>query len=194
MPNDLQKSDTQWLDPHISSHVLIRPFLVTKNITVNCVEYLKQLPSIIPIPEVPTVFFIDLDHLKFAIIDNKGKLHSADALIKITTCGPDTLGLGTQKSQLHLSQDSHPSSAVALASHAKEVTSASALILDFSKYPDAIWIRRRMMRSLPPSDRRAWKRAPPPNAKPQSRLRPGRGNEPWEYHRRLPEWMFPPIF
>ncbi|KAJ6538270.1 hypothetical protein DFH09DRAFT_1369014 [Mycena vulgaris] len=43
----------------------------------------------------------------------------------IPTRGPETLGLGTQKSQLHSSQDNHPSSAVALVSHAKEVMSAS---------------------------------------------------------------------
>ncbi|KAJ6580022.1 hypothetical protein DFH09DRAFT_1444395 [Mycena vulgaris] len=82
IPYDLQKSDTQWLDPQISSQVRVGPFRVTKNITVNCVEYLTELPSIIPIPEVPTAFVIGLDHPKFAITNNKGKLHSVDALIK----------------------------------------------------------------------------------------------------------------
>ncbi|KAJ7440577.1 hypothetical protein FB451DRAFT_1299915 [Mycena latifolia] len=82
-PPALQKSDTVWLDEGISSRVRVGEFRVTKNLTVDRVEYVSGgLPSIYPISEARTAIVIDVDDPKFAITDDNGKLYSVDALIK----------------------------------------------------------------------------------------------------------------
>ncbi|KAJ6514662.1 hypothetical protein DFH09DRAFT_1373939 [Mycena vulgaris] len=80
--NDLHRSDTLWQDPGLSSEVRIGEFRVTQEVTVQRLEYLTALPSIIPIPEIPTGFVIDLHHPKFDIRNKHGKLRTVDALIK----------------------------------------------------------------------------------------------------------------
>ncbi|KAJ7448021.1 hypothetical protein FB451DRAFT_1289595 [Mycena latifolia] len=82
-PPALQKSDTVWLDEGISSRVRVGEFRVTKNLTVDHVEYVSGgLPSIYPISEARAAIVIDVDDPKFAITDDNGKLYSVDALIK----------------------------------------------------------------------------------------------------------------
>ncbi|KAJ7456176.1 hypothetical protein FB451DRAFT_1564753 [Mycena latifolia] len=79
----LQKSDTVWLDEGISSRVRVGEFRVTKNLTVDRIEYVSGgLSSIYPISEARTAIVIDVDDPKFAITDGNGKLYSVDALIK----------------------------------------------------------------------------------------------------------------
>ncbi|KAJ6542112.1 hypothetical protein B0H10DRAFT_1970741 [Mycena sp. CBHHK59/15] len=78
----LQKSDTIWQDEQISSFVHIDQFRVTKDVTVQRVEYLSEIPSIWPIPETPTAFVVNLQDPKFEITDNAGNLYTVDALIK----------------------------------------------------------------------------------------------------------------
>ncbi|KAJ7085596.1 hypothetical protein C8R44DRAFT_893883 [Mycena epipterygia] len=79
---DLQKSDTIWQDQQITSQVCIGEFRVTKEVTVERVEYLDELASIYPIPKTATAFLIDVDDPKFAITDKRGDLYTVDALIK----------------------------------------------------------------------------------------------------------------
>ncbi|KAJ6545114.1 hypothetical protein B0H10DRAFT_2386324 [Mycena sp. CBHHK59/15] len=78
----LQKSDTIWQDKQISSFVHINQFRVTKDVTVQRVEYLSEIPSIWPIPETSTAFVVNLQDPKFEITDNAGNLYTVDALIK----------------------------------------------------------------------------------------------------------------
>lgn len=54
MESDLQKSDTLWTDPEISSLVRIGTFRVTQEVTVQRMEYLTEFASMYPIPEIPT--------------------------------------------------------------------------------------------------------------------------------------------
>lgn len=86
MGGDLQKSDTLWLDPEVSSQVRIGEFRLTQDVTVQRVEYVDGLPSLIPLPEIPTAFVIDLNDPKFAIQNKQGHLYSADALVKNKVC------------------------------------------------------------------------------------------------------------
>lgn len=60
----------------------IGEFRVTKEVTVERVEYLNELASIYPIPKTATAFLIDVDDPKFAITDKRGDLYTVDALIK----------------------------------------------------------------------------------------------------------------
>lgn len=123
MESDLQKSDTLWADPEISSLVRIGTFRVTQEVTVQRMEYLTEFASIYPIPEIPTAIVIDAQNEKFNFTDKKGRLRSVDAIIKnkvrlqqliwsgffsnvvprITTPGPVERGLQIRKSTLRLS-------------------------------------------------------------------------------------------
>ncbi|KAJ6605894.1 hypothetical protein B0H10DRAFT_1956977 [Mycena sp. CBHHK59/15] len=72
----LQKSHTIWQDEQISSFVHIDQFRVTKDVTVQRVEYLSKIPSIWPIPETPTAFVVNMQDPKFEITDNAGNLYT----------------------------------------------------------------------------------------------------------------------
>ncbi|KAJ6596762.1 hypothetical protein B0H10DRAFT_1959922 [Mycena sp. CBHHK59/15] len=78
----LQESDTVWQDPQISSSVRLGDFRVTKDVSVQRLEFISELPSIWPIPRVPTGFVLNLRDPKFDITDNNGYLYTVDALIK----------------------------------------------------------------------------------------------------------------
>ncbi|KAJ6573309.1 hypothetical protein B0H10DRAFT_2199442 [Mycena sp. CBHHK59/15] len=68
---------------HIPNNIVrIGECRITTNVTVQRVEYLDQIPSIFPIPEIPTAFVVDLQDPKFDLVDNSGKLYTVDALIK----------------------------------------------------------------------------------------------------------------
>ncbi|KAJ7458041.1 hypothetical protein B0H11DRAFT_2062428, partial [Mycena galericulata] len=77
-----QKSGTRWQDEQISSEMLVGPIRVTKEVTVQRLERLTDLPSIYPIPAISTGFLLDLHDRKFDIEDAEGKLYTIDALIK----------------------------------------------------------------------------------------------------------------
>ncbi|KAJ7775300.1 hypothetical protein B0H16DRAFT_1449930 [Mycena metata] len=81
--NDRKKSDTLWADPEISSTVQTGVFEITQEVTVQRIEYLTEIASLYPVPEVSTAFVIDLQHPKYAIINKRsGNLYTVDALIK----------------------------------------------------------------------------------------------------------------
>ncbi|KAJ7933578.1 hypothetical protein B0H13DRAFT_1856083 [Mycena leptocephala] len=80
--SELQQSDMLWEDGDISSLVRIGEFRVTKEVTVERVEYLTGFPSLYPIPETSTAFVIDAHNPKFDIKDKDSILHTVDALIK----------------------------------------------------------------------------------------------------------------
>lgn len=82
MHDELQPSDTLWLDNDISSLVRVGEFRVTKEVTVQRVEYLTGFPSLFPVPDTPTAFVIDADDHKFDFKDKHGSLYTVDAAIK----------------------------------------------------------------------------------------------------------------
>lgn len=45
-------------------------------------EYLSEIPSVLPVPRVATAYIIDLSHSKFNLLDNNSKLIPVDGLIK----------------------------------------------------------------------------------------------------------------
>ncbi|KAF7317391.1 hypothetical protein HMN09_00475400 [Mycena chlorophos] len=109
-------SDTLWADD-IVSYVLIGPFQVTSKETVERVEYLRELPSLWPIPKVRTAFVLDLRDPKFAIRDPKYEtreksgdgdndvLLTVDALVKDADNDPwrGNTGVGDSKSHVQFS-------------------------------------------------------------------------------------------
>ncbi|KAG6824629.1 hypothetical protein H0H92_006258 [Tricholoma furcatifolium] len=75
-------SDTVWDDPDLTSTFIAQEIRITASLTVQRLEYLTEIPSLWPIPHIPTAFILDLRHPKFQIFDKDGKLFSPDALIK----------------------------------------------------------------------------------------------------------------
>ncbi|KAJ6624124.1 hypothetical protein B0H10DRAFT_2325962 [Mycena sp. CBHHK59/15] len=80
----LQKSDTVWLDPHVSSMVRIvnMSFISDARTHVERMEYLTEIPSVWPIPRVSTVYVVDLSDPKFNLVDNTVNLIPVDGLVK----------------------------------------------------------------------------------------------------------------
>ena len=76
-----QRSQTLWLDDGLISRVSNKPCKVTRQRSVERVEYLNDLPSYWPIPEVYVAYILDLSDPKFDIRDKDGKLLSVDTLI-----------------------------------------------------------------------------------------------------------------
>lgn len=75
-------SPTVWLDSQITSTILRGPHKLHRQLTVDSIEYLSDLPSYFPIPRDKRAFLVDLSDPKFNLYDNDGKLLSVDALIK----------------------------------------------------------------------------------------------------------------
>ncbi|KAG6884190.1 hypothetical protein C0992_006788, partial [Termitomyces sp. T32_za158] len=76
-------SETDWQDPAITSTVINQKTRITSAITVDRIEYLTVLPSLWPIPRIPTAFVLDLRGSKYNFLNKKtGKPFSPDALIK----------------------------------------------------------------------------------------------------------------
>ncbi|KAJ7798515.1 hypothetical protein B0H13DRAFT_1933630 [Mycena leptocephala] len=80
-PDDLLESDTLWQD-EISSFVRTGQFSITQKMKVQRIEYLSQLPSVWPIPRVPTAFVIDLADERYNITDKDGDLLPVDCIIR----------------------------------------------------------------------------------------------------------------
>ncbi|KAJ7915225.1 hypothetical protein B0H13DRAFT_2658903 [Mycena leptocephala] len=79
-PVDLLKSDTLWQD-EITSFVRTRQFSVAQKLKVQRIEYLPELPSVWPIPRMPTAVVIDLADERYDITDNDGDLLPVDSMI-----------------------------------------------------------------------------------------------------------------
>ncbi|KAF8219819.1 hypothetical protein L208DRAFT_1382878 [Tricholoma matsutake] len=69
---DLQLSTMQWLDPEIVSHVSVGTVCLNRQLVVERIEWLSELPTYWPVARQKTAY----------IVDDKGELLSADALIK----------------------------------------------------------------------------------------------------------------
>ena len=80
--SDLESSSTTWLDEDISSTVKRGPFQVTRQCTVDYIEYLSALPTYWPVPRNKRAYLIDLSDSKYNIKDKNDKLLPVDALIK----------------------------------------------------------------------------------------------------------------
>jgi hypothetical protein len=78
----VEPSHTDWQDPDVTSFVMNGELKVTTSVTIDRIEYLTTIPSLWPIPRIPTAFVLDLCDLKFLIFNKKRKLLTPDALIK----------------------------------------------------------------------------------------------------------------
>ena len=78
---EFESPKTLWLDDGLVSRVSNKPCKVTRQRSVARVEYLNDLPSYWPIPEVNVAYILDLSDPKFDIKDKDGKLLPVDALI-----------------------------------------------------------------------------------------------------------------
>ncbi|KAJ6597850.1 hypothetical protein B0H10DRAFT_2231979 [Mycena sp. CBHHK59/15] len=81
----LRKSGTIWIDTHISSMVRkIRMNFTSDDRThVEAMEYVTGgLPSVSPVPRIPTAFILNFSDPKFNHFDNDGNLIPVDGLIK----------------------------------------------------------------------------------------------------------------
>jgi hypothetical protein len=79
---DLDEASSNWLDDGISSTVKQGPIKITRQCTVNAVEYISDLPSYWPVPRNKRAYVVDLSDPKFNIYDKNGRLMTVDALIK----------------------------------------------------------------------------------------------------------------
>jgi hypothetical protein len=78
---EFQLPQTLWLDDGLVSRMSNKPCKVTRQRPVERVEYLNDIPSYWPIPEVYVAYVLDLSDPKFDIKDKDGKLLPVDALI-----------------------------------------------------------------------------------------------------------------
>lgn len=79
---DAEKSDTVWLDDDVTSTLEYGKTQITRQCTVDAVEYVSGLPSYWPIPRDKRAYIINLSDPKFEIKDDNGKLKTIDYLIK----------------------------------------------------------------------------------------------------------------
>ncbi|KAG6914401.1 hypothetical protein DXG01_000558 [Tephrocybe rancida] len=75
-------SDTNWNNAKIMSTMIVKEVKVTSMITVQHVKYLTTIPTLWPIPHVPTSFILDLWDEKYEFFDKNDNLMMPDALIK----------------------------------------------------------------------------------------------------------------
>jgi hypothetical protein len=69
-----------WLDDNISSTVQQGPIKITRQCTVDTIEYMSDLPSYWPVPQNKRAYVVDLSDPKFNVYDKKGKL------MTVTSC------------------------------------------------------------------------------------------------------------
>lgn len=77
-----EPSSTVWLDPTVSSTVKHGHVQLTRQRSVEHVEYLSCLPSYWPVPRDKTAYIVDLSDAKYNIKDKNGNITTVDALIK----------------------------------------------------------------------------------------------------------------
>ena len=85
---DDSEASSNWLDDNISSTVKEGPIKITRQCTVDAVEYISELPSYWPVPRNPRAYVVDLSDPKFDIYDKSGRLMTVDALIKNSVSSP----------------------------------------------------------------------------------------------------------
>lgn len=78
---EVELPQTLWLDEGLVSHVSNEPCKVTRQRSVERVEYLNDIPSYWPIPEVFVAYVLDLSDPKFDIKNKDGDLLPVDNLI-----------------------------------------------------------------------------------------------------------------
>ena len=72
-----KESGTIWTDSDVTSLAVEGAFHVTKELQVDCVEYLTDIPSIWPIPKIPTAFILDLrDDRKYLLHKKPGSINT----------------------------------------------------------------------------------------------------------------------
>jgi hypothetical protein len=78
-----QSLPTNWQDANITSHIIHdgEPILVMRQLKVERVELLTKVPSVWPVPQVPTAYIVDLRGPEFMVEEN-GKILTPDGLIK----------------------------------------------------------------------------------------------------------------
>lgn len=79
---ELRPSDTQWLDPDVTSRISDKPRRLNRQLMVDRIEYVTGLPSYWPVPRVKTAYIVDLSDPKYLAYDNDGEPFTIDALIK----------------------------------------------------------------------------------------------------------------
>jgi hypothetical protein len=80
---DFDEAPSNWLDDSISSTVKQGPIKITRQCTVDAVEYISDLPSYWPVPRNKRAYVVDLSDPKFNVYDKNGRLMTVDALIKM---------------------------------------------------------------------------------------------------------------
>ncbi|KAF8908580.1 hypothetical protein CPB84DRAFT_1744207 [Gymnopilus junonius] len=80
--SDSDFAPSKWLDKEVTSTVEVGLFKITREVTVDCIEYLSALPSYWPVPRDNHAYLIDLSSPKFDLKDKHGKLLPVDTLIK----------------------------------------------------------------------------------------------------------------
>lgn len=84
----MKESGTIWTDSDLTSFAVEGAFQVTKELRVDRVEYLTDIPNVWPIPKLPTAFILDLrDNRKYLV----GKKPGANDLRTHTPATPDFL-------------------------------------------------------------------------------------------------------
>jgi hypothetical protein len=78
---EVELPQTLWLDDGLISRVSNKPCKVTRQKSVERVEYLNDLPSYWPIPDVLVAYVLDLSDPKFDIRNKDGDLLPVDTLI-----------------------------------------------------------------------------------------------------------------
>ena len=78
---EIEPTHTIWLDDGLTSRVSNKPCKVTRQRSVERVEYLNDIPSYWPIPEVYVAYVLDLSDPKFDIKNKDGDLLPVDTLI-----------------------------------------------------------------------------------------------------------------
>jgi hypothetical protein len=102
---ELDVSTTQWLDPEIKSQVSNQPRRLNRQLLVERVEYLSEIPTYWPVPHQKTAYILDLRDPKFDVVHDKGELLSVDALIKNKVCPNTAVSPSSVYISLLFSQD-----------------------------------------------------------------------------------------
>jgi hypothetical protein len=70
-----EKSGTIWTDSNVTSFAMEGAFQVTKEVRVDRVEYLTDIPCVWPIPRISTAFILDLrDNAKYLVRKETGNI------------------------------------------------------------------------------------------------------------------------
>jgi hypothetical protein len=84
---ECEKLPTHWQDADVTSHIIHdgEPISVTRQLKVEHIELLTKVPSVWPVPQVPTAYIVDLCGPEF-IVEENSKILTPDGLIKNKAC------------------------------------------------------------------------------------------------------------